>query len=67
LGNYVACIADLVWLLGDTRTIREDARLYFRRTTWSEEDELLRKWLQKIVAPAPSRSKDFGRKMQGKL
>ena len=30
----------LVWLLGDRRTIREDARLYFRRTTWSEDDEV---------------------------
>src|SRR5688500_257855 len=30
----------LIWLLGDSRTIRNDARLYFRRTTWSEEDEV---------------------------
>src|ERR1051326_9022053 len=30
----------LLWLLGDTRTIRDDARLYFRRTTWSDEDEV---------------------------
>jgi len=30
----------LLWLLGDSRTIRGDARLYFRRTTWSEEDEV---------------------------
>ena len=30
----------LLWLLGDTRTIRDDARLYFRRTTLSEDDEL---------------------------
>jgi len=30
----------LLWLLGDSRTIRDDARLYFRRTTWSEEDEV---------------------------
>jgi hypothetical protein len=30
----------LLWLLGDSRKIREDARLYFRRTTWSEEDEV---------------------------
>jgi hypothetical protein len=30
----------LVWLLGDRRTIREDARFYFRRTTWSDEDEV---------------------------
>src|SRR5215467_14281143 len=26
----------LLWLLADSRTIREDATLYFRRTTWSE-------------------------------
>ena len=30
----------LLWLLGDSRTIRDDARLYFRRTTHSEEDEV---------------------------
>jgi hypothetical protein len=30
----------LLWLLGGNRTIRDDARLYFRRTTWSEEDEV---------------------------
>ena len=30
----------LLWLLGDSRTIRDDARLYFRRTTWSEDDEV---------------------------
>jgi hypothetical protein len=30
----------LLWLLGDSRTIREDARLHFRRTTLSEEDEV---------------------------
>lgn len=30
----------LLWLLGDSRTIREDAKLYFRRTTFSEEDEV---------------------------
>jgi hypothetical protein len=28
----------LLWLLGDCRTIRDDARLYFRRTTLSEDD-----------------------------
>ncbi len=31
--------AVLIWLLGDTRIIRDDARLYFRRTTLSEDDE----------------------------
>lgn len=30
----------LLWLLGENRTIRDDARLYFRRTTWSEADEV---------------------------
>src|SRR6266540_6997989 len=30
----------LLWLLGDGRTIRDDARLYFRRTSLSEEDEV---------------------------
>jgi hypothetical protein len=30
----------LLWLLGESRTIRDDARLYFRRTTWSEDDEV---------------------------
>lgn len=30
----------LLWLLGDIRTIRGDARLYFRRTIWSDEDEV---------------------------
>ena len=30
----------LLWLLGDSRMIRDDARLYFRRTTLSEEDEV---------------------------
>jgi len=28
----------LLWLLGDTRTVRDDARLYFRRTTLSHDD-----------------------------
>ena len=30
----------LLWLLGDIRTIRGDAQLYFRRTTLSEDDEV---------------------------
>ena len=30
----------LLWLLGDSRPIRNDARLYFRRTTLSEDDEM---------------------------
>ena len=30
----------LLWLLGDSRAIRNDARLYFRRTTLSEDDEV---------------------------
>jgi hypothetical protein len=28
----------LLWLLGDSRTIRDDARLYFRRTVLSDDD-----------------------------
>lgn len=31
--------AVLVWLMGDTRLIREDAKLYFRRPNKQEEDE----------------------------
>ncbi len=30
----------LLWLLGDIRTIRGDAQLYFRRTALSEDDEV---------------------------
>jgi len=30
----------LLWLLGDSRTIREDARIYFRRTSLSADDEV---------------------------
>src|SRR5439155_3587926 len=30
----------LLWLLGDSRTIRDGARLYFRHTTFSEDDEV---------------------------
>jgi len=30
----------LLWLLGESRTIRDDARIYFRRTTLSEDDEV---------------------------
>ena len=30
----------LLWLLGDRRIIRDDARLYFRRSTLSEDDEV---------------------------
>jgi hypothetical protein len=29
----------LVWLLGDTRLIRDDARLFFRRATLSDDDD----------------------------
>jgi len=28
----------LVWLMGDKRIVRDDARLYFRRVEWSEND-----------------------------
>lgn len=31
--------AVLVWLLGDTRLIRDDARVFFRRATLSEKDD----------------------------
>jgi hypothetical protein len=30
----------LVWLLGDTRLIRDDARLFFRRATLAEDDDV---------------------------
>jgi hypothetical protein len=30
----------LVWLMGDKRIIRDDARLYFRRVEWSEDNEV---------------------------
>ena len=30
----------LVWLMGDKRIIRDDARLYFRRVDWSEDNEV---------------------------
>ena len=33
-------VSVLLWLLGDSRTIREDARLHFRRTTLSDDDEV---------------------------
>src|SRR5689334_23003192 len=42
----------LLWLLGDGRTIREDARLYFRRTTWSDEDEVQENGSAKEAEPA---------------
>ena len=32
----------LVWLLGDSRIIRDDARLFFRRSTLSEHDKVER-------------------------
>lgn len=38
--SSLQCGSVLLWLLGDTRTIRDDARLYFRRTTLSEDDEV---------------------------
>jgi hypothetical protein len=31
--------AVLLWLMGDTRLIREDAKLYFRKSTKEDEDE----------------------------
>src|SRR5205823_1479596 len=32
--------AVLIWLLADSRLIREDARLFFRRSNLSEEEEM---------------------------
>jgi len=42
----------LLWLLGDSRTIRDDARLYFRRTTLSEDDEVQENGVWKGEEPA---------------
>jgi len=42
----------LLWLLGDSRTIRDDARLYFRRTTLSEDDEVQENGVWKDEEPA---------------
>jgi hypothetical protein len=39
-GSSLQGASVLVWLLGERRTIREDAQLYFRRTTWSKDDEV---------------------------
>ncbi|HYG36627.1 MAG TPA: hypothetical protein VEC99_17670 [Clostridia bacterium] len=36
--------AVLIWLLGDTRLIREDAKLHFRRPTDQDEDEDKEAW-----------------------
>jgi hypothetical protein len=41
----------LVWLMGDKRLIRDDARLYFRRVEWSEEDTQMTE-LRKEKEPA---------------
>lgn len=41
----------LLWLLGDSRTIRDDAKLYFRPTTLSEDDEVQEKGVWKEVEP----------------
>ena len=42
----------LVWLLGDTRLIRDDARLFFRRATLSEDDTLKENDVWKQEEPA---------------
>ena len=34
----------LVWLMGDTRLIREDAKLYFRKANKEEEDDEGEDW-----------------------
>jgi hypothetical protein len=44
--------AVLVWLLGDTRLIREDAKLYFRGPSTLEEDEDGESW--KEAEPKPT-------------
>jgi len=36
--------AVLVWLMGDTRLIREDAKLYFRKSNTEEEDDDAEDW-----------------------
>jgi hypothetical protein len=36
--------AVLVWLMGDTRLIREDAKLYFRKSTKQDDDEDSEDW-----------------------
>jgi hypothetical protein len=42
----------LLWLLADSRTIREDARLYFRRATLSEDNEVQENGVWKNDEPA---------------
>jgi len=42
----------LLWLLGESRSIRNDARLYFRCTTLSEEDEVQENGVWKEDEPA---------------
>ena len=34
----------LVWLMGDTRLIREDAKLYFRKSNKDDEDDEGEDW-----------------------
>lgn len=41
----------LLWLLGDSRTVRDDALLYFRRTSLSEDDEVQEKGVWKNDEP----------------
>jgi hypothetical protein len=42
----------LLWLLGDSRTIRDDARLFFRRTTLSDDDMVPENGVWKDEEPA---------------
>ena len=42
----------LLWLLGDRRTIRDDARLYFRRSTLSEDDVVRENGVWQDAEPA---------------
>jgi hypothetical protein len=48
----------LVWLLGDSRTIRDDARVFFRRANLPEDDEEEQKDALKGDEPNPWESSD---------
>jgi hypothetical protein len=49
----------LVWLLGDRRLIRDDARLFFRRTTLSETGELVQNEVWKESEHKPWESSEI--------
>ena len=46
----------LVWLLGDQRVIREDAKLFFRRAVVSDDDEDEKLWKEGDLKPSESDS-----------